>query len=444
MKQVKCWVLVGSDGIPVAQNVDKPSNSAMQRDDGFCWIEMTGELPDPGQWAEGDPPREGRWWRWSINSVGGFPCECRWDENKGWSCPGMIVVNPWAPYYWTGDEKPTEAPPEKACEVRWDGSCKTWRWHADPDKVSVGFFSPQIATRSARDCGYRVTNDPRAVVLKEEIPGLWLPWCKETAHSVQMSKETMGLESWRVECARRGWRILREEPAVVTHPADNTCQVIWSDEIHRWEIVIKRNQGDRRGFASLTEALEHADRLKLHVTNWADALQGAKILESEKVAKTCEVKWDGEHWAMVVEGCEMLYHETLRAAQEFCVNKGWHVTNDPRDVVLKEYDYGWQLLELRNGYWSFDSAQCPLQLSDWRERVRTRGWRILREEPAESQHFGGQPGDECGCDRCLGREPRPTAAQLFERWRCKQPPGSEEGLIQLLECIVEVIGRDKR
>jgi hypothetical protein len=167
--------------------------------------------------------------------------------------------------------------------------------------------------------------------------------------------------------------------------ADSTCQVIWSDTLHRWEIVVKRDAGDRRGFATLAEALEHADKLKLHVTNRADAAQGAKILESEKVAKACEVNWqrDIERWVVVFDnGCTSSGYSHLARAVAYADEMGYRVTNDPREVVLKQNQFG---------AWFGEDADTgalligPDHLEEQRNLCEDRGWRILREEAASTE-----------------------------------------------------------
>jgi hypothetical protein len=154
--------------------------------------------------------------------------------------------------------------------------------------------------------------------------------------------------------------------------------------------------------------------------NWVEMT--GEIPEAD-IEKTCEVRWCEEscEWEIRADEFHWVRRRVLARALQYAEERGWRVTNDPREVVLKEYDYGWQLLELRNGYWSFDSAQCPLQLSDWRERVRIRGWRILREEPAQHQH-------------------RMTLGEVLTRTDFSEPSDVETLFIR----IVEAIGRDKR
>jgi hypothetical protein len=388
MKQFRCWAYVVNGKVAcLLTSEHRPAPLASEPHG--QWIEMTGEVPE----AEA--------------------------ENQDTEAKPV-------------DEPPSE--PKKTCEIRW--LSEYGEWHVGVPGLSAlecpTFAKLVDAQARARRLGLRVTNDPREVVLKQYDEGWHLLELHDGFWTFDGAQYPLRLSNWLERVKARGWRILREEPAVVPPPYDNnTCQVIWSDEIHRWEIVIKQNPVDQRGFASLTEALEHADRLKLHVTNRADALQGAKILEAEKLEQTCEVRWDeaSTEWEIRADEFHWARRRELGKALQYAAERGWRVTNDPREVVLREDSPGrWCLQE---GKWqSFTSGNKD----SLRAMAIDSGWHILREEPAEQKFtctFCGKTDKEVGllfvekdsgiCDGCLAACNRVMTARL-----------------------VEVIGRDKR
>jgi hypothetical protein len=180
--------------------------------------------------------------------------------------------------------------------------------------------------------------------------------------------------------------------------------------------------------------------------------------------KTCEIRWNGSSWTIsslhLVE-----YRDTLDDARERARNRGCRVTNDPREVVLRELPDGWHAAYKEGDGWFYDAAQFPLSLEDWRERMATRGWRILREETASAlacsfclktnkqvkvliRGEGVAICDECFtvCQRLMAEranrekpaEQRPTLGELLSQTNCYPALG------KLLDRIVEAIGRDRR
>jgi hypothetical protein len=111
---------------------------------------------------------------------------------------------------WTAVEMTGEMPEaEKTCEVRWDGdnwgiwmphALTAWRLYKDL----------RAALTSAIDTGWRVTNDPREVVLRPAVSPLrgWV-----LVDGTRTTCPFEPLESAREYAQQRGWRILSEEPA---------------------------------------------------------------------------------------------------------------------------------------------------------------------------------------------------------------------------------------
>jgi hypothetical protein len=118
------------------------------------------------------------------------------------------------------------------------------------------------------------------------------------------------LESAREYAQQHGWRILREEPTA-SKPEQKTCEVRWCNESSEWEI-----------------------------------------------------RADEFHWARLVE---------LTGALQYAVERGWRITNDPREVDLVETEDRQWVISDRQTTWR--SERMSSGKAD--EVIRAKGWRCV-------------------------------------------------------------------
>jgi hypothetical protein len=230
--------------------------------------------------------------------------------------------------------------------------------------------------------------------------------------------------------------------------AEKTCEVRWDRGSSVWRWHLERDSAGSGGFETLGSCLRAALSYGLRITNDPREVDEVETEDRQWVIADRQTTWRSERMSS-------------GKADEIIRANGWRFvairirTHDPaeqhpicppipdgippQESARASSTITPEDIKAQRESWARGEAAMGSDADEAREREH-----ILGKEPLESQHFGGQPGDECGCDRCLGREPRPTLGELLDAWRGNPFGLHLKCLDALLSGIVEAIGKAKQ
>lgn len=276
---------------------------------------------------------------------------------------------------------------EQTCEVRWHEHDE-WRACFDTTYEVPWIRGLEEMLAWCKRRGYRVTNDPREVVLREESPGAW--WLYEgntepdaDGYLAPDTRRYARAELARDVCRSRGWRILREEPLA------NPTAPPWLGE------VCKRcNQRNVIGFSVSDEIWQKVVR-----DRWNVLCPACFDIEAQRLG--IAYVFDTVHPVSWSSWCETRMHEPA----------------EPPPVVAR----------IPKGQLTPDDLKAQ------------------RESWARGESAMGSDADEARERAQYMAEQRPTLQEMLDRWRAGPRDNWDHlHLDSLLARLVKAIGGDKQ